>query len=201
MNIFVALFLALPAFLFAQNDSSESFHSCMEQRYKLRIHYSKNDVPQKFQFMYRQPIEKNVDLQTIYPFESAIDFDGIVQFESHNGKREFRISYVNPGEIKNLEDMQLVPVNSLHGKFGYASVRNLWGTGSLFSRNNFYKEKWKAMRFLIPLFVRKNGERIVSGYACSDWQLLREVTEPKCKGLMSKQKKIKTKSVGTIACG
>ena len=143
--------------------------------------------------MYRQPIESNVDLQTIYPFESAIDFDGMVQFESLNGKREFRISYVDPGKIKKIEDMQFVPVNSLQGKFGYASVKNLWGTGSLFSRNNLYKEKWKAMRFLIPLFVRKNGEWIASGYACSEWQPLREVTEPKCKGRMSKQKKSKQK--------
>ena len=49
------------------------------------------------------------------------------------------------------------------------------------------------MRFLIPLFVRKNGEWIASGYACSEWQPLREVTEPKCKGRTAKSKEAKSK--------
>ena len=64
INLFIALILVLPAFLFAQSDSTKNSQSCIEL-YKLNIHYSKNDVPQKFQFMYRQPIESNVDLQTI----------------------------------------------------------------------------------------------------------------------------------------
>lgn len=50
--------------------------------------------------------------------------------------------------------------------------------GNAFSYSAVCKKKWRMD---------------CSGYACSEWQPLREVTEPKCKGRMSKQKKSKQK--------
>ena len=73
------------------------------------------------------------------------------------------------------------------------TVGNLWGTGSLFTRSNFFKGKWQEMRILTPLLSDFQGMH-VSGYACSDWQPLREVTEPKCKGQTAKSKVVKSKT-------
>jgi len=150
--------------------------------YEMKVRYSENNVPRMFDFAYREmPNKEQASLKTIFPIESAIDFGGMVQFKSDSGFREFHISYTDPGEEKKIEDMQLVAVGSLSGKIDSASVGNLWGTGSIFSRNMIVKEKWREMRFLTPLFVEKDGKVVDAGYACSDWHALREVTGPKCK--------------------
>lgn len=155
--------------------------------YGINVLYSKNNVPRKFDFAYRKTSNKDqAFLKTIFPIEDAIDFGGMVQFKSDSGFREFHISYVDPGEEKKIENVQLIAVDSLSGKMDSASVENLWGTGSIFSSNMIVKEKWREMRFLTPLFVEKDGKVVDAGYACSDWHTLREVTEPKCKVRMVK---------------
>lgn len=155
--------------------------------YKMKVRYSENNVPRMFDFAYRETSNKDqASLKTIFPIESAIDFGGMVQFKSDSGFREFHVSYIDPGEEKKIENMQLFAVDTLSGKIDSASVENLWGTGSIFSRNMIVKEKWREMRFLTPLFVEKDGKVVDAGYACSDWHTLREVTEPKCKVRMVK---------------
>ena len=102
---------------------------------------------------------------------------------------------MDPGEEKKLDESKIKNVKSLLGKTESMTVGNLWGAGSLFTRSNLFKEKYQEMRFLTPLFVKANGKLRFSGYACSDWQPLREVTEPQCKGQTAKPKVAKSKTL------
>ena len=169
-------------------------HNC-SKLYKLNIHYSKNDVPQLFDFTYHSRSKYLERLFTISPIQTAIDYDGIVQLRSDGRISEFPISYVDPGEEKKLDKSKIKIVKSLLGKVDSTTVSDLWGTGSLFMRSNLFKEKYQEMRFLTPLFSELNGTHHVLGYACSDWQPLREVTEPKCKGQTAKPKVAKSKTL------
>jgi hypothetical protein len=193
INLFIALILVLPAFLFAQSDSTKNSQSCIEL-YKLNIHYSKNDVPQSFDFTYHSRSKYLERLFTISPIQTAINYDGFVQLRVDGKIHEFPISYVDPGEEKKLDKSKITIVKSLLGKTESTTVSDLWGTGSLFTRNNFFKGKWEEMRILTPLFSDFQGLH-VSGYACSDWQPLREVTEPKCKTQTAKPKVAKSKTL------
>ena len=161
--------------------------------YKLNIHYSKNNVPQAFDFTYHSRSKYLEDEFVISPIQAAIDYDGFVQLRVDGKIREFPISYVNPGEEKKLDESKIKIVKSLLGKTESTTVSDLWGTGSLFTRSNLFKGKWQEMRILTPLLSDFQGMH-VSGYACSDWQPLREVTEPKCKGQTAKPKVAKSKA-------
>ena len=168
-------------------------HNC-SKLYKLNIRYSKNDVPQAFDFTYHSHagyLERDLTINSI---RAAIDYDGVVQLRTDGKIREFPISYVDPGEEKKLDESKVTTVKSLLGKNESTMVSDLWGTGSLFTRSNFFKGKWEEMRILTPLFSDFQGLH-VSGYACSDWQPLREVTEPKCKGQTAKSKVAKSKKL------
>ena len=167
-------------------------HNC-SKLYKLNIHYSKNDVPQAFDFTYHSRSKYLEDEFVISPIQAAIDYDGFVQLRVDGKISEFPISYVNPGEEKKLDESKIKNVKSLLGKTETTTVNNLWGTGSLFTRSNLFKGKWQEMRILTPLLSDFQGMH-VSGYACSDWQPLREVTEPKCKGQTAKSKVVKSKT-------
>lgn len=194
INLFIALIPVLPAFLFAQSDSTKNSQSCIEL-YKLNIHYSKNDVPQSFDFTYHSRSKYLEDKFMISPIQAAIDYDGFVQLRVDGKISEFAISYVDPGEEKKLDESKIKIVKSLLGKVDSTTVSDLWGTGRLFTRSNLFKEKYQEMRFLTPLFSELNGTHHVLGYACSDWQPLREVTEPKCKGQTAKSKVAKSKTL------
>lgn len=194
INLFIALIPVLPAFLFAQSDSTKNSQSCIEL-YKLNIRYSKNDVPQAFVFTYHSRSKYLEDKFMISPIQAAIDYDGFVQLRVDGKISEFAISYVDPGEEKKLDESKIKIVKSLLGKVDSTTVSDLWGTGSLFTRSNLFKEKYQEMRFLTPLFSELNGTHHVLGYACSDWQPLREVTEPKCKGQTAKSKVAKSKTL------
>ena len=168
-------------------------HNC-SKLYKLNIRYSKNDVPQAFDFTYHSHagyLERDLTINSI---RAAIDYDGVVQLRTDGKIHEFPISYVDPGEEKKLDETKITIVKSLLGKTESTTVSDLWGTGSLFTRSNFFKGKWEEMRILTPLFSEFQGMH-VSGYACSDWQPLREVTKPKCKGLTAKSKDAKSKTL------
>jgi len=167
-------------------------HNC-SKLYKLNIHYSKNDVPQSFDFTYHSRSKYLEDEFMISPIQAAIDYDGFVQLRVDGKISEFPISYVDPGEEKKLDESKIKIVKSLLGKTESTTVSNLWGTGSLFTRSNLFKGKWQEMRFLTPLLSDFQGMH-VSGYACSEWQPLREVTEPKCKGQTAKSKEAKSKT-------
>ena len=169
-------------------------HNC-SKLYKLNIHYSKNDVPQSFDFTYHSRSKYLERLFTISPIQTAINYDGFVQLRVDGKISEFPISYVDPGEEKKLDESKIKNVKSLLGKTESMTVGNLWGAGSLFTRSNLFKEKYQEMRFLTPLFVKANGKLRFSGYACSDWQPLREVTEPQCKGQTAKPKVAKSKTL------
>ena len=167
-------------------------HNC-SKLYKLNIHFSENDVPQAFDFTYHSHagyLERDLTINSI---RAAIDYDGIVQLRSDGKISEFPISYEDPGEEKKLDESKITIVKSLLGKTESTTVSDLWGTGSLFTRSNFFKEKWEEMRILTPLFSDFRGLH-VSGYACSDWLPLREVTKPKCKGRTAKLKNSKSKT-------
>lgn len=167
-------------------------HNC-SKLYKLNIHYSKNDVPQAFDFTYHSRSKYLEDEFVISPIQAAIDYDGFVQLRVDGKISEFPISYVDPGEEKKLDESKIKNVKSLLGKTESTTVSDLWGTGSLFTRSNLFKGKWQEMRILTPLLSDFQGMH-VSGYACSDWQPLREVTEPKCKGRTAKSKVAKSKT-------
>lgn len=174
----------------------EEKQSCINL-YELKISYSKNNVPRKFNFVYRKvPEYSQGSLRTIYPIKDAIDYAGKVQFMQDSGYQEFRISYIDPFEERRIEDMQvIVAVDSILGTADSTTVENLWGTGSLFSRSNILHNKWKAMRFLTPVFVERDGKIVDAGYACSEWKNLREVTKPYCrkpKGLVKQGRVEKT---------
>lgn len=159
----------------------EEKQSCINL-YELKISYSKNNVPRKFNFVYRKvPEYSQGSLRTIYPIKDAIDYAGKVQFMQDSGYQEFRISYIDPGEENLQEDVQVIAVDSISGKTDSTAVENLWGTGSLFSRSNIFHNKWKAMRFLTPVFVERDGKIVDAGYACSEWENLREVTKSYCR--------------------
>ena len=145
-------------------------HNC-SKLYKLNIHYSKNDVPQSFDFTYHSRSKYLERLFTISPIQTAINYDGFVQLRVDGKISEFPISYVDPGEEKKLDESKIKNVKSLLGKTESMTVGNLWGAGSLFTRSNLFKEKYQEMRFLTPLFVKANGKLRFSGYACPDWQL------------------------------
>ena len=168
-------------------------HIC-SKLYKLSIRYSKNDVPQAFDFTYHSRSKYLEDEFVISPIQAAIDYDGFVQLRVDGKISEFPISYVDPGEEKKLDESKIKIVKSLLGKTETTTVNNLWGTGSLFTRSNLFKGKWQEMRILTPLLSDFQGMH-VSGYACSDWQPLREVTEPKCKGQTAKPKVAKSKTL------
>lgn len=167
-------------------------HIC-SKLYKLNIHYSKNDIPQAFDFTYHSSSKYLEDEFMISPIQAAIDYDGFVQLRGDGKIHEFPISYVDPGEEKKLDESEIKIVKSLLGKTETTTVNNLWGTGSLFTRSNLFKGKWQEMRILTPLFVKVGKKLHSSGYACSDWQPLREVTEPKCKGQTAEPKDVKSK--------
>lgn len=175
-------------------------HICSKShKLKLNIHYSKNDVPQAFDFTYHSRSKYLEDEFMISPIQVAIDYDGFVQLRVDGKISEFPISYVAPGEEKKLDESKIKSLKSLLGKTESTTVSNLWGTGSLFTRSNLFKGKWQEMRILTPLLseyvVTKYLGLHVSGYACSDWQPLREVTEPQCKGQTAKPKVAKSKTL------
>ena len=167
-------------------------HIC-SKLYKLNIHYSKNDIPQAFDFTYHSSSKYLEDEFMISPIQAAIDYDGFVQLRVDGKIYEFPISYLDPGEEKKLDESKIKIVKSLLGKTETTTVNNLWGTGNLFTRSNLFKGKYQEMRILTPLLSDFQGLH-VSGYACSDWQPLREVSEPKCKGQTAKPKDIKSKT-------
>lgn len=177
LNCFVLFFCC-----FLISCGQEEKQSCINL-YELKISYSKNNVPRKFNFVYRKvPEYSQGSLRTIYPIKDAIDYAGKVQFMQDSGYQEFRISYIDPGEENLQEDMQvIVAVDSISGKTDSTAVENLWGTGSLFSRSNIFHNKWKAMRFLTPVFVERDGKIVDAGYACSEWENLREVAKSYCR--------------------
>lgn len=176
LNCFVLFFCC-----FLISCGQEEKQSCINL-YELKISYSKNNVPRKFNFVYRKvPEYSQGSLRTIYPIKDAIDYAGKVQFMQDSGYQEFRISYIDPGEENLQEDMQVIAVDSISGKTDSTAVENLWGTGSLFSRSNIFHNKWKAMRFLTPVFVERDGKIVDAGYACSEWENLREVAKSYCR--------------------
>lgn len=176
LNCFVLFFCC-----FLISCGQEEKQSCINL-YEMKISYSKNNVPRKFNFVYRKvPEYSQGSLRTIYPIKDAIDYAGKVQFMQDSGYLEFRISYIDPGEENLQEDMQVIAVDSISGKTDSTAVENLWGTGSLFSRSNIFHNKWKAMRFLTPVFVERDGKIVDAGYACSEWENLREVAKSYCR--------------------
>lgn len=177
LNCFVLFFCC-----FLISCGQEEKQSCINL-YELKISYSQNNVPRKFNFVYRKvPEYSQGSLRTIYPIKDAIDYAGKVQFMQDSGYQEFRISYIDPGEENLQEDVQvIVAVDSISGKTDSTAVENLWGTGSLFSRSNIFHNKWKAMRFLTPVFVERDGKIVDAGYACSEWENLREVAKSYCR--------------------
>lgn len=176
LNCFVLFFCC-----FLISCGQEEKQSCINL-YELKISYSKNNVPRKFNFVYRKvPEYSQGSLRTIYPIKDAIDYAGKVQFMQDSGYQEFRISYIDPSEENLQENMQVIAVDSISGKTDSTAVENLWGTGSLFSRSNIFHNKWKAMRFLTPVFVERDGKIVDAGYACSEWENLREVAKSYCR--------------------
>ncbi len=167
--------------------SQDSLPVC-DEFYKLDIAFNKDNVPKKFFFTEK---EANVTYtKTLSPILQAIDYDGIVQFKSSNGMKLYRISYVDPGEEKKLDEKNLLPLNALQGVIDSVSVSDMWGVGSLFNQYSFFKEKWQELRFLIPVFEKRNEKNVQRGYACTNWFALRKV--PKPRDCLKREKNIST---------
>ena len=92
------------------NAPPELPHNC-SKLYKLNIHYSKNDVPQAFDFTYHSRSKYLEDEFVISPIQAAIDYDGFVQLRVDGKISEFPISYVDPGEEKKLDESKIKNVN------------------------------------------------------------------------------------------